>query len=43
MEILYDITKQAVVEFQKANDIAPAIGVVGPITTAKLKEFMDNL
>ncbi|MCD6149376.1 peptidoglycan-binding protein [bacterium] len=36
------ITRQAVIEFQKANGIDP-VGVVGPITSAKLLELKSNL
>lgn len=33
------VTKKAVIEFQKRYSIAPAAGVVGPLTVAKLKEL----
>lgn len=32
------ITKQAVIDFQKKNNIEPAVGYVGPITRAKILE-----
>lgn len=37
------VTTKAVAEFQKANDIAPAIGYVGSLTRAKIKALTCEL
>ena len=36
-----NLTQQAVIEFQKANGISPAVGFVGPVTRAKISQLLD--
>lgn len=36
------ITRQAVIDFQKANNIEPSVGYVGPITRGKILELISK-
>lgn len=36
-----NLTQQAVIEFQKAHNIVPALGFVGPLTRAKISELLN--